>query len=81
MRTPVKEPGPAATATVSTSSMPEPAFFSRSAITGISVTEWVRPVRRKDWAMSSLSSVRAADAHTADVSRARIFTDLSPPCG
>ena len=44
MRTPVKEPGPTATAMTSISSRVRPVFFRRSAAMGMRVAEWVSPV-------------------------------------
>ena len=78
MRTPVKEPGPAATAITSMSCRASPVFFSRSDTMGMRVAEWVSPLFWKDWASSRSSSVTAAEAVTAEVSNARIFTDPPP---
>ena len=44
MRSPVKEPGPAATAITSTCSSPVPQLFSRSRAMGSRVRLWVRPL-------------------------------------
>ena len=44
MRTPVKEPGPAATASAVTSAAVLPQAFSRSSAMTINVWLWVRPV-------------------------------------
>ena len=77
MRTPVKDPGPAATATTSIPSRVRPVFFSRSAAMGIRVAEWVSPLFWKDWASSRSSSVTATEAVTAEVSSAMIF--INPP--
>ena len=44
MRTPVKDPGPAETATASRSAALMPVFFSRSSTRGIRVRLWVSPV-------------------------------------
>ena len=44
MRTPVKEPGPAATAITSMSCRASPVFFSRSDTMGMRVAEWVSPL-------------------------------------
>ena len=44
MRSPVKDPGPAATAITSTSSREVPQFFSRSRAMGSRVRLWVRPL-------------------------------------
>ena len=79
IRTPVKEPGPAATATTSTCSREAPHCSSRAAAMGSRVTEWVRPLSWKDWAIRFSSSHRAAEQATAEDSRARIFTACSPP--
>jgi hypothetical protein len=45
MRTPVKEPGPRATATASSSSLGVSVFFNRSSIMGSGVRLWVRALR------------------------------------
>ena len=78
MRTPVNDPGPAATATTSISSSVRPVFFSRPDTMGIRVAEWVSPLFWKDWASSLSSSVTATLAVTAEVSSAIIFTALPP---
>ena len=44
MRSPVKLPGPAATAINPMSLAVSPAFFSMLSISGIRVTLWVRPI-------------------------------------
>ena len=44
MRSPVKEPGPTATAITSTCSSPVPQLFSRSRTMGSRVRLWVRPL-------------------------------------
>ena len=44
IRTPVKDPGPAETATASRSARAMPVFFSKSSTRGIRVRLWVSPV-------------------------------------
>ncbi len=73
MRSPVKEPGPAATAITSTSDRLTSQFFNRSWAMGSRVRLWVRPLCWKDWAMSPSSSHNAAEQATAEDSNANIF--------
>ena len=73
MRSPVKEPGPAATAMRSTWAGVRPQAFSRSRAMGSRVWLWVRPVWRKAWARRVSSSHRATEAAVAEDSRAKIF--------
>ena len=73
MRSPVKDPGPAAAAMRSTCSRPTPQRRSRSSAMGSRVTEWVRPLFWKNWAISVTSSHRAAEQAAAEDSRASIF--------
>ena len=78
IRSPVKDPGPAATATTSISSSVSPQFSRRSRHMGISVRLCVRPLCWKDWAKSVSSSHTATEAAVAEDSRAKIFISLPP---
>ena len=78
MRRPVKEPGPAATATASISSRVSSLFFSMSATMGIRVRLWVRPVHCQAVASGAPSRSTAQEAALAVVSRARIVIGTPP---
>ena len=79
MRTPVNDPGPAATAMTSASSSLAPQRWSICSSMGMRVTLWVRPLFWKAEAMSRSSSHSATEQAVADVSRAMIFILLPPP--
>ena len=78
MRRPVKEPGPAATAMISTPVRVSPQFFKRSFTIGSRVRLWVSPLHWKDWASSAPSRHRAAEQAVAEDSRAKMFTGPPP---
>ena len=78
MRRPVKEPGPAATATTSTSSSDAPQLRSRLSAMGSRVRLWVRPLFCQDWATRTPSRHRATEQGPAEASRAKIFTGTPP---
>ena len=77
MRTPVKEPGPWATASRFTSLRLSSAFLSMSSPMGSSVRLWVRPLHWVYWLRSFPSFSSAADAAFAVDSNARI--SIAPP--
>ena len=77
MRMPVKEPGPCATASRSTSLYVSSAFLSMSSPIGSSVLLWVRPLHWLTWLSSFPSLTRAAEAALAEDSNARI--SMPPP--
>ena len=79
MRSPVKDPGPAATAMRSKSATVRPQWASSSSVMGRRVWLWVKPVSRKDWAIRASSSHRATEAAVAEDSSARIFMGAPPP--
>ena len=79
IRSPVKEPGPAATATTSTSARVWPQCSSMDCTMGIRVREWVRPLFWKDCASKNSSSHKAAEQAAAEDSRASIFIFHPPP--
>ena len=78
MRSPVKDPGPAATATTSTSGSVCPLLTSILSTMGSSVRLWVRPLFCPFWAKMEPSSHSAAEQAVAEDSMANIFIGLSP---
>ena len=73
MRRPVKDPGPAATATASISWTDSSLLFSMSSTMGRRVRLWVRPVACQAEARSSPSDRTAQEAAFAELSNASIF--------
>ena len=78
MRSPVKEPGPAATAMASISERVNSLFFSMSSTMGIKVRLWVRPVACQAVARGIPSCSTAQEAAFAVVSSARIIIGTPP---
>ena len=72
MRTPVKEPGPCATAITSTSDRATAVFFNRSSAIGSSVRLCVSALTCVLCASSFPSRTRATEAGRAEDSKARI---------
>ena len=68
MRTPVKEPGPALTATASMLSSGTPAFLQSCSAMGMSVWLCVRPVLMKNSPIILSSSAKQTEAAFAEVS-------------
>ena len=77
MRSPVKDPGPAATASTSISATVSPLFFSISSTMGSRVRLWVSPVACHAEAASAPSNKTAQDAAFALLSSASSF--IAPP--
>ena len=77
MRMPVKEPGPWATAKISTLFRLSSAFFSMSSAMGSRVRLWVRPLHWLYWEIRSPSRTRATEAAFAEDSKARV--SIFPP--
>ena len=78
MRSPVKDPGPAATAMAFISPHVSPLFRSISSAMGSSVRLWVRPVACHALASGAPSSSTAQEAALAELSSANSFIDLPP---
>ncbi len=79
IRSPVKDPGPAATAKASISAAARPQFRSMSSTMGSRVRLWVSPAACQAEARSSPPAKTAQEAAFAELSSARSFIGFPPP--